>query len=97
MGEQLSLYDEENAQNQKARQRRNWERKFQRWSDKMSQDGTVSAGKCGYGVMCDFCTCDYRGMPCVRSLNAMLRETGGQIDYERADFMSVWKGYTGKE
>lgn len=37
------------------KQRRAWEDAFQRWSDKLSQDGNTHLGKCGYGQMCDYC------------------------------------------
>lgn len=77
------------------RQKRNWENAFQKWSDENGvecDDNTTSYGCCGYGSMCDYCEDPSYGRPCVRSLNAMLRETGKRIDYSRRDFESVWEG-----
>lgn len=75
--------------------KRKWENAFQKWSDDKSQDGTTSLGKCGYGSMCDYCTDNDIGRPCVRALNCMLRETGGKIDYSKTDeeyFEDVFQG-----
>ena len=38
-----------------AKQKRNWENAFQRWSDKVSQEGDTPLGCCGYGTICDYC------------------------------------------
>ena len=32
------------------KEKRNWENAFQRWSDKVSQDGTNPMGICGFDV-----------------------------------------------
>ena len=49
------------------KQKRNWENRFQRWSNKMADDGTTPEGKCGYGLMCDYCSDNNIGRPCVRA------------------------------
>ena len=67
---------------EKAKQKRKWENAFQKWSDNNGMsDGAESWGACGYGSMCDYCKDNSYGRPCVRALNAMLRETGKHIDY----------------
>lgn len=70
--------------------KRNWENAFQRWSDKCSQDGSDEYGMCGCGRICDYCTDNSYGRPCVRALNAMLREKGGRIDYTVRDFKTAF-------
>ena len=77
---------------EKAKQKRKWENAFQKWSDKcgMSEDITESYGACGYGSMCDYCEDNSYGRPCVRALNAMLRETGKSLDYTDYDFRKIW-------
>lgn len=72
--------------------KRRWENAFQKWSNKHGcEDNTESYGCCGYGSMCDYCEGDIgKGRPCVRALNAMLRETGQSIDYSKRDFEKVW-------
>lgn len=74
--------------------KRRWENAFQRWSDKygMQIDQTESYGCCGYGIMCDWCTDNSYGRPCVRALNAMCREKGWLIDYTNRNFEEVWTG-----
>lgn len=74
--------------------KRRWENAFQRWSDKygMQIDRTESYGCCGYGIMCDWCTDNSYGRPCVRALNAMCREKGWLIDYTNRNFEEVWTG-----
>jgi hypothetical protein len=72
--------------------KRNWENRFQRWCNRESQDEVTSMGICGFGEMCDYCKDNSYGRPCVRALNEMLRERNLTIDYERADFYSVWFG-----
>ena len=66
--------------------KRNWENAFQRWSNKASQDGTSPDGCCGYGGICDYCTDNDKGRPCVRALNAKAREKRIEIDYTNRDF-----------
>lgn len=67
-------------------QKRAWENAFQRWSNEISQDGSTHLGKCGYGTICDYCTENDKGRPCVRALNAMARVKGIQIDYSNRNF-----------
>lgn len=70
--------------------KRKWERAFQKWSDENMHDGSDSCGCCGYGSMCDWCEDNTYGRPCVRSLNAMLREKRIVLDYTDYDFEKVW-------
>lgn len=74
--------------------RRKWENAFQKWSDNhgIESDNTEDYGCCGYGAMCDWCTDNSYGRPCVRALNAMCREKNIQIDYSSYDFIKVWRG-----
>lgn len=74
------------------KEKRNWENAFQRWSDKVSQDGTNPMGICGYGVMCDYCEDNTYGRPCVRALNEMCREKHITIDYKNKNFEDIWDG-----
>ena len=77
------------------KKKRKWENAFQKWSDK---HGLFSAGFiqvedwgcCGYGSMCDWCTDNSYGRPCVRALNAMCREKNIKIDYTDYDFEKIW-------
>ena len=71
---------------QKDKKRLAWENAFQKWSDKQSQDGTTPFGCCGYGRICDYCSDNDKGRPCVRALNAMAREKRFVIDYNDRDF-----------
>ena len=68
------------------KERRAWENAFQKWSDKESQDGTSPLGCCGCGQICDYCTDNGKGRPCVRALNAMCREKHIKIDYSDRNF-----------
>lgn len=72
--------------------KRNWENRFQRWSNKMADDGTIPEGKCGYGLMCDYCSDNDIGRPCVRALNEYLRIANKKIDYEKLSFEDAWDG-----
>jgi hypothetical protein len=74
------------------KKKRRWENAFQKWSNEhgINGDGTESWGCCGYGSMCDWCKDNDYGRPCVRALNAMLREKGETIDYDDMDFTKVW-------
>lgn len=42
--------------------------------------------------MCDYCTDNTYGRPCVRALNAYLKENDLTIDYKNAKFTDVWSG-----
>ena len=66
--------------------KRNWENAFQKWSNEMAQDGTSPLGCCGYGSICDYCTDNDKGRPCVRALNAKAREMRIEVDYNDRDF-----------
>ncbi len=70
----------------KDNKKRSWESAFQRWSDKNSHDGTTALGCCGYGRICNYCTDNDKGRPCVRALNAMAREKRLVIDYNDRNF-----------
>ena len=72
--------------------KRNWQDRFQRWSNKESQNELTSRGKCGYGVMCDYCDNNTYGNPCVRALIEMLKDKSLNIDYSIATFDDVWYG-----
>lgn len=80
------------AKNVIAEQRRKWENRFQRWSNKQFQEGRYGYGACGYGSMCDYCADNTYGRPCVRALNKMCREKGITIDYEKTSFEEAWEG-----
>lgn len=82
------LYTELPKKKQKPinKERRAWENAFQKWSDKVSQDGTTPLGCCGYGSICDYCKDNDKGRPCVRALNAMCREKRIEIDYSNRNF-----------
>ena len=72
--------------------KRNWENGFQRWSDKhgMEKNNTTSYGCCGYGSMCDYCEDNSYGRPCVRALNAMIRDKHMKIDYNDRNYERIW-------
>lgn len=95
MGEQLRFFsDESNAQSKvDDKKKRNWENRFQKWSnDKHINDDSSPYGKCGHGSMCDYCTDNAYGRPCVRALNEMCREKGIYLNYDLMDFEDVWDG-----
>lgn len=94
MSEQIALFDIKEKQDAEKKQKRRWENGFQKWSDNqgMDDDNTEDYGACGYGSMCDYCEDNSYGRPCVKALNAMLRETGESIDYENMSFEDVWRG-----
>ena len=73
--------------------KRRWENAFQKWSDEQSQDGYSPEGCCGYGSMCDYCGDNSYGRPCVRALNAMVRDKKIRIDYTDFDFKKIWGNY----
>lgn len=74
------------------KQKRNWEGRFQRWSNKEFQDGRNGFGACGYGSMCDYCENNDYGRPCVRALNEMCRAKNIKINYEHQSFEDAWNG-----
>lgn len=87
--EQLTFFP---VPGKKGNGKRSWENAFQRWSDSQWQDSTTSKGKCGYGAICDWCTDNSYGRPCVRALNAMCREKGLSINYNKRNFEAVFYG-----
>ena len=72
--------------------KRNWENCFQRWSDYHSKDGYNSLGVCGYSKICDYCTDNTYGRPCVRALNAMCKANKKTIDYTKKNYQEIWEG-----
>ena len=68
------------------KERRAWENAFQRWSNEAMQDETSPLGICGFGKICNYCTDNHIGRPCVRALNAMCREKRIEIDYSVRNF-----------
>ena len=94
MADQMQLYDtsEKQSSNNTGKAKRKWENGFQRWSDRNSEDGGSSSGCCGFGSICDYCEDNSYGCPCVRALNAMIREKRLKIDYEKTGYEEVWKG-----
>ena len=97
MSEQMTLLIEavksDNLRKKKQAAKRRWEYAFQKWSDShgIDSDGTEDYGCCGYGSMCDWCTDNSYGRPCVRALNSMCREKGIKIDYSDFDFKKIWR------
>ena len=93
MADQLVLYSvEEPPKRPDDKLRRKWENGFQRWSNKEFMDGGTGYGACGYGSMCDYCEDNTYGRPCVRALNAMIREKRLSIDYEKTTYEEAWDG-----
>lgn len=91
MGEQLTMISIPKGERTDLVKRR-WENAFQKWSDEQALNGEHEYGACGYGVMCDWCTDNGFGRPCVRALNAMCREKGILINYGNDDYTTVWRG-----
>ena len=96
--EQLSfavpdIYTELRMDREQKKAKRRWEDHFQKWSNEQSEDGHTPEGCCGYGSMCDYCEDNSYGRPCVRALNAMLRDKKIRIDYTDYDFKKVWGNY----
>lgn len=91
--EQLSFVGLPPRQNNTDKVKRNWENAFQKWSNK----GMMGArsyndyyGVCGTSSICDYCTDNGYGRPCVRALNAMCREEKITIDYTKRNFEEIW-------
>ncbi len=74
------------------KEKRNFENRFQRWSNKQFHEGRFGYGACGYGSMCDYCEDMAFGRPCVRALNKMLRDYSIVLDYKKITFEEVWNG-----
>ena len=88
----LDVYAQVKKYAEDKKRKRNWENRFQKWSDKQSEDGTKSYGCCGWGSMCDYCSDNSYGRPCVRALNTMCREKKIMLDYCDFDFEKLWDG-----
>ena len=98
MDGQMTLFPmEEKPRKKPNRDKPNWENAFQKWSDKRFQDGIDPIGCCGYGVICDYCTGNDYGRPCVRALNETCRNEGITIDYENTTYEDAWYGRFRKE
>ena len=103
MDGQMSMFPEMEAKQKKQRkaadrEKRNWENSFQYWSDRhgMDANNATSYGCCGYGSMCDNCSDNSYGRPCVRALNDLCRKKGIEIEYTNRTeeyFENVWHGY----
>lgn len=91
--QQLSFFGDDNhfkrEQNVERNQKLRWQRQFQEYSDKMSQDSSTPSGKCGYMDFCDCCTDNSYGRPCVRAFGEWARKNNIQVDYNDFDF-SKW-------
>lgn len=94
MNEQLSILDKQAAHfaREKRNLKRRWENGFQKWSGEQVDNDCSPLGKCGYGAICDYCEDNSYGRPCVRALNAMLRDTGRHIDYKNETYEEAWGG-----
>ena len=91
MKKQLSIDGLPPKDNTATNEKRRWENGFQKWSDEEAQDGTTPLGKCGYGSMCDYCTDNAKGRPCVRALNIMCKERKITIDYTKKNYQEIWE------
>lgn len=82
----------------KAKQDKNkraWEDGFQRWSNNSFFEGHSHYGGCGLGDICDYCTDNHYGRPCVRALNSMCREKHLFIDYNDKSVENFQKWFDG--
>lgn len=75
--------------------KRRWENGFQKWSNEQAQDGSTPLGKCGYSNICDYCTDNCYGRPCVRALNEMCRDRKITIDYTKKNYQEIWESSNG--
>ena len=87
---QMTLINLPPKDNTEKNLKRRWENGFQKWSDKVSQDGLTSLGKCGYSFICDYCNGNLFGRPCVRALNTMCKERKITIDYTKNNYEEIW-------
>ena len=74
------------------KEKRNWENRFQKWSNNQFHEGRSGYGACGYGSMCDYCEDNSYGRPCVRALNDMCRTERISIDYSKRNYEDIWNG-----
>ena len=74
--------------------KRRWENAFQKWSNKSMQEATSYShyyGVCGTSEICNYCTDNSYGRPCVRALNEMCRERKITIDYTKNNYEEIWE------
>ena len=71
----LNLFGEEfdeaaKRQIKRDKAREKWNRGFQKWSDEkcLTEDYTPY-GKCGCGYICDYCSDNSKGRPCVKAVS----------------------------
>ena len=88
----FNLFGEEVPEKKRDKKRTAWNRRFQAWSDRMTQEEGTPYGKCAHGAICDFCADNSYGSPCVRALNEWMKETGRKVDYDKEDFEAVFMG-----
>lgn len=96
--EQIALYDVPPIPPKQCdKQKRSWEDGFQRWSNRVYTDHPYDQplGCCGWGSMCDYCTDNTYGRPCVRALNDMCRDKRITIDYSKRNYEDIWNGVFG--
>lgn len=79
------------------KEKRSWENAFQRWSDKAAQDETDGYGICTWGLICNYCTDNHIGRPCVRALNYLLRKNHLSVDYSDRSEECFKKWFDGGE
>ena len=87
--EQLSLVEMPQKDNTAKNAKLRWENGFQRWSDEQMNERDYY-GKCGYSDICDYCTDNTKGRPCVRALNEMCRDRNIKLDYTKKDYAEIW-------
>jgi len=80
------LNEQIKAAQEYAKAKRNWENAFQKWSNDISQDGSNPYGCCGCGTICDYCSDNDKGRPCVRAINEKARVNKIKIDYADRNF-----------
>lgn len=94
MNDQINVFGEDVSSKRSVsaeqKAKRNFLARFQRWCDKEADDETTATGMCGWGDPCDYCADSSVKSPCAKALNAMIKETGIQIDYETADPSDFW-------
>ena len=93
----INLFGDEYADAPKYRKppdkrKRAWEDAFQKWSNENSQNGLDPLGCCGFGAICDYCEDPAYGRPCVRALNAMVKDKRLTVDYGVRNFADWFMG-----
>lgn len=90
-------FKEQKAAPDYQKKKKTWENGFQKWSNEQSQKGEEAYGACGYGSMCDYCKDNSYGRPCVRALNAMIRDKRINVKYDKLTYEDAWNGNFEKE